>query len=879
MRRIRSSIQQKVLLLLLSLALPPLVLVGWLGLAGLQRARETARQEGIIALSRQAETALALRAQDKARFYDTALQNVQQQVEALAAYAEDRYAAPAAPLSSDVVWVAPAPNPALVAQYERQVAYAQGLIPVLRSAVAANSLVSIGYIGLEEGGIIAFNDPTVVDVLATYERFDPRERPWYRQAQAAGATIWTEAYVDANTGTLATTCATPLYDAQGVFLGVLAFDLLLATIQDDLLMVDFAQSGYAFLVGDDGGVIVRPDVLTTDVRWDEPFQAENLRDSPSAELRAIAEAMIDRGQGVQRLEINAQSSYMAYAPITTAGWSVALVIPAAEIVAPAEATGLRIAAAQDQLRNQLIALLLVMAAAIGILGLLLSLSFSRRIQTVRSGVQAAAGGDLARRLPPAGLDEIGELADAFNGMAATLQEKVAELEQNAQQLVTLNNVSNELKGMLDLQVLLQRIPAVICERFGFDRAALYLVSGPQLRVVGAAFGPDSAAQARYFMEVANSAPLRIDGSSIEADVVRSGKAIIVDDPWNHPGVLQPKQAASASHAYVQVPIFGREERVIGLLSADYNRTQRPIQAQDAAQLFMFASMVGLTIENARLYSDLERQVAVRTEELRAALAQAQLADQRKSDFLASVSHELRTPLNAIIGFSTVLLDDLDGPLAPAQREDVQSINRNGRFLLHLINDLLDLAKIEAGHLNLEPRKVDLCPLTAEVVDTVQALLRNQRMSLHNALPSNLPLVCADGDRVRQILLNLLANAVKFTNQGTITISGVTLDEIDTHGKIGRCVAISVADTGIGIASERHKSIFEEFVQVHERRPQVRGTGLGLSIVRKLVEAHHGRIWLESAPGQGSTFTFTLPVAVPEHVTSTACNGRAPGAHP
>jgi two-component system sensor histidine kinase/response regulator len=861
MRRMRSSIQQKILLLLLGLALPPLLLVGWLGLAGLQRARETARQEGTAALSRQAEIALALRAEDKARFYDASLQGIQRQVEALAAYAQARYTAPPTPLSAEAVWVAPSPNAALLAQYEPQVRYVQSLIPLLRSAVAANSLVSIGYIGLEAGGVIAFNDPAVVDILATYERFDPRERPWYRQAQAAGTTIWTDAYVDANTGTLTTTCATPLYDAQGEFLGVLAFDLLLATIQDDLLMVDFAQSGYAFLVGADGSVIVRPDVLTADVRWDEPFQAENLRDTSNAALRAIAEAMIDRGQGVQRLDLNEQPTYIAYAPITTAGWSVALAIPAAEIVAPAEATGLRIAAAQDQLRNQLIALLLVMAAAIGLLGLLLSLSFSRRIQAVRSGVQALAGGDLTRRLPPAGQDEIGELADAFNSMAATLQRQVAELEQNARQLATLNSVSNELKGILDLNSLFQRIPDVICERFGFDRAALYLVVGDHLRVVGVAFGADSAAQARYFMEVANAASLRIDGPSVEADVVRSGKAIIVDDPWNHPRVSPSKQAASASNAYVQVPIFGREERVIGLLSADYNRTRRPIQAQDAAQLLTFASMVGLTIENARLYSDLERQVAARTEELRAALAQAHLADQRKSDFLASVSHELRTPLNAIIGFSTVLIDGIDGPLTPAQREDVQSINRNGRFLLHLINDLLDLAKIEAGHLNLDPQPLALGPLTAEVVDTVLVLMRNQRVTLHNALPRNLPLVCADGDRVRQILLNLLVNAVKFTEQGTITISGATLDEVDSNGKIGRCVAISVADTGIGIPADRHAAIFQEFVQVHERRSPQRGTGLGLAIVRKLVEAQHGRIWVESAPGQGSMFTFTLPVAV------------------
>lgn len=872
----RSSIQQKILLLLLALALPPLLLVGWLGLAGLARARATAVQEGTSALRTQAEIDLAQRALDKARLYDLALVSIQQQVESVASYAAARYNSEDYPLTDDPVWVAPAPNPALLDANRDAVAYTQQFIPLLQAAVKANALVNIGYIALDEGGVAAFDKPSVIDALLKIQPFDPRERPWYTQARAATSTIWTDAYVDANTGLLNTTCATPIYNSQGTFVGVVAFDLLLETIQQDLLTVDIGRDGYAFLVNAGGQVIVRPDLEARSVRWNEPFLTENLIASPLAELRAVAGDMRARRAGLRQFNQNGQHSYIAYAPITTAGWSVALVIPADAIVQPALATGQRIGESQDRLRAQLLLLLLLMAAAISVLGVLLSLSFSRRIRAVQAGVTAVAGGKLNQRLPPAGYDEIGQLVGAFNRMTDALQEKVAELEENAQQLATLNTVSNELKRILDLPELLGTIPSAVCDRFGFDRAALYLLDGRQLRVVAASFGPQSEQQAQRFMEVANRVPLSVNGPTVEADVVRSGKAIIVDNPWHHPRVEQVKQAISASHSYVQVPIFGREGEVIGLISADFHTSQRPIQAQDASRLLMFASMVGLTIQNVQLFSNLEHQVEQRTQELVGALEIAKLADRRKGDFLASVSHELRTPLNAIIGFSTVLLDDIDGPLLPTQREDVQSINRNGRFLLHLINELLDLAKIEAGHLSLDLGVVNLHHLIDDVLDTVQAIVRSRNVVLQYHRSAELPLVLADANRVRQILLNLLSNAVKFTERGAVTVSAELVNEQDSAGRRASYVMICVADTGIGIPPERQTEVFREFVQIHGRRSRQAGTGLGLAITRKLVEAQDGRIWVESTPGIGSIFSFTLPVAERTELREQGtASGKAP----
>jgi two-component system sensor histidine kinase/response regulator len=252
---------------------------------------------------------------------------------------------------------------------------------------------------------------------------------------------------------------------------------------------------------------------------------------------------------------------------------------------------------------------------------------------------------------------------------------------------------------------------------------------------------------------------------------------------------------------------------------------------------------------------------------------------------------LRTPLNAIIGFSTVMLDELDGPISALQREDLKTINRNGRFLLHLINELLDLARIEAGRLDLDMRPIDLRALIGEVAETVQGLLHHKPVLLDVKLPERLPRVRGDSAKIRQVLLNLLSNAVKFTDRGSIVVMaqpvvmsgeqargayGEELPYIMRNGqRITPYVAVSVRDTGIGIPPESLPLIFEEFRQVHQSQPGKRGSGLGLTICRRLIEAHGGRIWVESMPGQGSVFTFTIPLSI-ERRADAGSSAQAPG---
>lgn len=262
----------------------------------------------------------------------------------------------------------------------------------------------------------------------------------------------------------------------------------------------------------------------------------------------------------------------------------------------------------------------------------------------------------------------------------------------------------------------------------------------------------------------------------------------------------------------------------------------------------------------RLYLEMEEKVRERTRELaekndllQQAVKQAQDADRAKSTFLASMSHELRTPLNSIIGFSGVLLQELYGPLSPEERRDITTIYNSARNLLALINDILDISKIEAGKFDINVEPVRLKPIIQTVANTALGLIKDKKLDVRTHIQEPLTEVLGDGSRIQQVILNLVSNAIKYTQKGYVLISAGIWE------KDPRFVFVSVKDTGFGIKEEDQDRIFEEFVQLDNPladRPS--GTGLGLSIARRFVEIMGGRIFLESKWGAGSTFTFTLP---------------------
>jgi signal transduction histidine kinase len=283
-----------------------------------------------------------------------------------------------------------------------------------------------------------------------------------------------------------------------------------------------------------------------------------------------------------------------------------------------------------------------------------------------------------------------------------------------------------------------------------------------------------------------------------------------------------------------------EQKIMGALTI-YRREIGTFAPEVVNLLRTFATQSVLAIQNARLFREIEDKSR-----------QIEAANRHKSEFLANMSHELRTPLNAIIGFSEVLGERLFGELNEKQAEYTDDILSSGRHLLSLINEILDLSKVEAGRMELEMAAFDL-PLA---IDNARTFVRERAtkhgITLEVSVDERLGDYVGDERKIKQILLNLLSNAVKFTPEG----GRIGIDARQSNG----AVEISVTDTGIGISSEDQATIFEEFRQVgsdYEHKSE--GTGLGLTLAKKFVELHGGRIWVESEVGRGSKFTFTLPL--------------------
>jgi signal transduction histidine kinase len=256
----------------------------------------------------------------------------------------------------------------------------------------------------------------------------------------------------------------------------------------------------------------------------------------------------------------------------------------------------------------------------------------------------------------------------------------------------------------------------------------------------------------------------------------------------------------------------------------------------------FATQSSLAIQNARLF----REIAQKSREL-------EIASQHKSQFLANMSHELRTPLNAILGYTELIADGIYGEVPDKLSEVLERVQGSGRHLLGLINDVLDLSKIEAGQLVLAANDYSFHDIVQTVISGVESLAAEKHLKLNTRLASDLPVGRGDERRITQVLMNLVGNAIKFTDAGEVTVS--------VGAPNGTFIA-SVTDTGPGIPAEEQQRIFEEFQQVDSSSTRKKGgTGLGLAIAKRIVELHGGRIWVESVVGRGATFSFSLPVRV------------------
>ena len=425
-----------------------------------------------------------------------------------------------------------------------------------------------------------------------------------------------------------------------------------------------------------------------------------------------------------------------------------------------------------------------------------------------------------------------------------LQARTRELAQSVEELQALGEVGRAVSSTLDLPTVLATIVARAVQLSGTSGGVVYEYDEERQEFVLRA----SHRIEDELVEVLQARRVRLgEGATGQAALRR----VPVEVPDTVADLeLQIDQPARTTlnrlgyRSILGIPLL-LEREILGALTV-FRREPGSFPPETMNLLQSFATQSTIAIHNARLF----REIEAKGREL-------EVASRHKSQFLANMSHELRTPLNAILGYTELLIDGIYGELAPKAGDVMARIDRSGKHLLGLINDVLDLSKIEAGQLELALADYSLAEVVHAVVTQVESLAAEKGLILQATIAPDLPAGRGDERRLAQVLLNLVGNAIKFTEVGSVRI---------VAHRDGDAFVVSVADTGPGIAEADRQRIFEEFQQADSSSTRKKGgTGLGLSIAKRIVELHGGRIWVESTVGRGSVFSFRVPARVERQV--------------
>jgi signal transduction histidine kinase len=421
-------------------------------------------------------------------------------------------------------------------------------------------------------------------------------------------------------------------------------------------------------------------------------------------------------------------------------------------------------------------------------------------------------------------------------LLGALRDRSAELARSVEELTTLREVGQAVSSTLDLWTVLETIVKRAVTLAGAQAGAIYRYrkSDRQFKL-GTTYGFDEALIARV-----RGAPIHEEDTTALRRAINDRTPVQIDLETAPHLPLRDVMVAAGFRSALQVPLIGGD-RVFGVLSIQ-KKSVGEFPESTVKLMQTFATQSALAIQNARLFREVEEQGR--------ALA---LASQHKSQFLANMSHELRTPLNAVLGYAELLADGIYGELGEKARGVLERIQSNGKHLLGLINDVLDLSKIEAGQLTLAIEDYAMPAVVHSVVSATESLAKSKGLSLAASVPPVLPMGRGDERRLTQVLLNLVGNAIKFTEKGSVGIEVKLAND---------CFELAVTDTGPGIAKADQARIFEEFQQVdNSNTRQKGGTGLGLAISKRIVEMHGGTLTVDSEPGTGSTFRVIVPVQV------------------
>ncbi len=469
------------------------------------------------------------------------------------------------------------------------------------------------------------------------------------------------------------------------------------------------------------------------------------------------------------------------------------------------------------------------------------LQIVRPIKALALTAASISAGDLALRANTRGHDEISALAQAFNNMSDNLHALIDNLEvrihERTRDLELAAEVSKEAAAMVDIQKLLPRAAELTRNAFGLYQVSIYVFHHDDeslwLEAGMGALGESLGANGQHFS--------LHDPAAMIAKAAQTRQPVVINDSATAPDrAAHPLLAETRAAAALPMVV---SNRLIGVLDLQSRQVAR-FAPEDLRILQTLADRIGVSIRNAQLFRETE-----------AARFQAEQASRIKSSFLANMSHELRTPLNSIINFTKFVSRGVMGPVNAKQIDTLSNVVKSGEHLLALINDVLDISKIEAGGLKLFIEdNISLTAIVESGRKTAQSLLGERAIRLNVEVEPDLPLIAGDRQRILQVMLNLVSNACKFTKAGEITIRARRHQE--------SWLQCSVSDTGPGIAAEDFQTVFAIFGQTPTGSRQGNSTGLGLPISRSLVEAHGGRLWIESTVGVGSTFYFTLPTEQP-----------------
>jgi signal transduction histidine kinase len=610
---------------------------------------------------------------------------------------------------------------------------------------------------------------------------------------------------------------------------VAAAEVNLNALREVVSQARVGSAGYVYVVDGQGYLIAHPDMSAV-------YQKRNLSNLPQIRVAHAASDAHDGLTGTAGLQ--GGRVLTSQATIERLGWLVVAEQPLDEAFIPLRGT------------IGLSAIFFVVGLALSIVAsVLLARRMVAPIRLLQQGATRIGAGELGHRIAVRTGDELEALGQEFNRTARQLEESYANLEQKVEartrelataneELTALGEVGRAVSSTLDLETVLNTIVARAVQLSAATGGVIYEYNETSERFdrIRGSHRLDED-----LGEVMRAAPLGLgEGVAGKAAATRAPVQVadVLDGQTYDVERLRVVFEQQGLRAVLAVPLLF-EQRIIGALVV-WRQEAGEFAPGVVNLLQTFASQSVLAILNARLF----HEVKVKSLELEA-------ASRHKSEFLASMSHELRTPLNAILGFSDVLSERMFGEINDKQAEYLSDILESGRHLLSLINDILDLSKIEAGRMELEPAEFDLKDAVENAMSLVRERAHRRGIAFQRTIDDNVGLIRADERKVKQVLLNLLSNALKFTPEG---------GEIHVRAELRDGMAqISVTDSGVGIAPEDQEAVFEEFRQVGKAEKKAEGTGLGLAISRKFIELHGGRIWVKSQVGTGSTFAFTLPL--------------------